>query len=71
MIASGSADYSDTEQHPETHPDDGSTTPEEQLDIGLIVAGVFITILGFVLLGKSFFNLVLILGGITYNSVPL
>ncbi|KAL9692633.1 hypothetical protein quinque_015726 [Culex quinquefasciatus] len=51
MIASGSADYSDTEQHPETHPDDGSTTPEEQLDIGLIVAGVFITILGFVLLG--------------------
>ncbi|EDS35349.1 poly [Culex quinquefasciatus] len=47
----GSADYSDTEQHPETHPDDGSTTPEEQLDIGLIVAGVFITILGFVLLG--------------------
>lgn len=51
MIASGSADYSDTEQHPETHPDDGTTTPEEQLDIGLIVAGVFITILGFVLLG--------------------
>lgn len=50
MIASGSADYSDTEQHPETHPD-GTTTPEEQLDIGLIVAGVFITILGFVLLG--------------------
>uniref|UniRef100_A0A1Q3FXS7 Putative secreted protein n=2 Tax=Culex tarsalis TaxID=7177 RepID=A0A1Q3FXS7_CULTA len=51
MIASGSADYSDTEQHPETHPDDGSTTPEERLDIGLIVAGVFVTILGFVLLG--------------------
>lgn len=51
MIASGSADYSDTEQHPETHPADGSTTPEEQLDIGLIVAGVFITIMGFATLG--------------------
>lgn len=51
MIASGSADYSDTEQHPEAHPDGGSIH-EEELDIGLIVAGVFITILGFVLLGR-------------------
>lgn len=50
MIASGSADYSDTEQHPEAHPD-GDNIPEEELDIGLIVAGVFITILGFILLG--------------------
>ena len=52
MIASGSADFSDTAQHPEAHPD-GESIPEEELDIGLIVAGVFITILGFVLLGKS------------------
>lgn len=50
MIASGSADYSDTEQHPEAHQN-GESSPEEQLDIGFIVTGVFITIMGFILLG--------------------
>ncbi|XP_055601304.1 uncharacterized protein LOC129750103 [Uranotaenia lowii] len=50
MIASGSADYSDTEKHPEAHPD-GEEFPQEEIDIGLIVAGVFVTILGFTLLG--------------------
>ncbi|XP_052860586.1 uncharacterized protein LOC128267730 [Anopheles cruzii] len=49
LIASGSADYSDAEQHPEINPD--GKIHEERIDVGLIVAGAFITVLGLVLLG--------------------
>lgn len=49
LVASGSADYSDAEQHPEINPD--GKAQEESIDVGLIVAGVLITLLGVVLLG--------------------
>jgi hypothetical protein len=49
MIASGSADYSDTEEHQTVLEGDAIN---EKMDIGLIVGGVFITLIGIFLLGK-------------------
>lgn len=46
MIASGAADYSDTEAHIEDIADDS-----EGMDIGLIVGGAFATLFGVCLLG--------------------
>uniref|UniRef100_U5EDG7 Putative conserved plasma membrane protein n=1 Tax=Corethrella appendiculata TaxID=1370023 RepID=U5EDG7_9DIPT len=48
MVASGSADYSDTENHKEEL---NIHVPYEGIDIGLIVTGCIVTILGFLILG--------------------
>ena len=50
LTASAAADYEDVEEFK-----DNISTPvvEEEMDIGLIVLGVFFTIFGFVLLGES------------------
>ena len=49
MIAGGAADYSDVEAHKEDVPEQMA---EEGIDIGLILGGTFMVIIGFVLLGK-------------------
>jgi hypothetical protein len=50
MIASGSADYSDTEEHLNVLEGDAIN---EDVDIGLIIGGVFLTLLGICLMGKN------------------
>ncbi|XP_049295670.1 uncharacterized protein LOC125770301 [Anopheles funestus] len=49
LVASGSADYSDAEQHPEINPE--GKVQEEQIDVGLIVTGAIITLFGIIFLG--------------------
>lgn len=49
LFASGSADYSDSEQHPGINPD--GKVQEERVDIVFITTGGFITLFGLILLG--------------------
>lgn len=50
MIVNGAADYEDTEEHKkELNMTTSETT--ENIDIGVVIGGVFMTILGFLCLG--------------------
>lgn len=51
MIASGAADFSDTTEHEDELNNTNETKEEEGIDIGIVVGGVFLTIIGFCLLG--------------------
>lgn len=50
MIAGGAADYSDVEAHKEEVVPEQKA--EEEIDIGVIIGGTFMVIIGFVLLGE-------------------
>lgn len=50
MIANGAADYADTEEHKE-ELDIKTSETTEGIDIGVVVGGVFLTIIGFCLIG--------------------
>lgn len=50
MIANGAADYADTEEHKEELGVDTSETAEG-FDIGVVIGGVFMTLIGFCLIG--------------------
>lgn len=50
LTASAAADYEDVEEFKDSI---SSPVVEEEMDIGLIILGVFFTIFGFVLLGES------------------
>lgn len=52
MIANGAADYAETEEHKLELSEDGNNIrTAEEVDIGVVVGGVFMTIMGFCLLG--------------------
>lgn len=50
MIANGAADFADTEEH-KNEMDIDKKESDEGIDIGIVIGGVFITLLGFCLLG--------------------
>lgn len=51
MIVNGAADYELTEEQRDQHYDTGASETAESIDIGVVVGGVLMTIIGFACLG--------------------
>lgn len=64
LVAIGSLDYVDTEEHKtaDSESDSPSIQEEESKDLVGIIGGVFLLIISFVLLGKSIFQFSFVFG---------